>query len=180
MRIFRIFLFGFIILQFAFCSEDNNGESLLTLEDILIKDNEISGWVTGGNSWIANSSGDLSSYINGEATIYTIRGFVEAALQEYQGLVIESQEFIELRVFDQGNIDNAKSVYDEVINGFSNPVDWIDGAGEEAKVDRISSLSQRIVFYDDKYFVSLSITNGIDEALNVLKTFAINIDTKIK
>ena len=176
-RIGNLIVLVLIILSSA-CTKDSN--KLLTLEDILIKDNEISGWTKGGASWIANSSGDLNNNIDGEAALYTIRGFVEAGSQEYQGYVLDNSETIELRIFDQGNPENAKSVFDEITNGFSNPVDWAGGAGVEAKFDRISSLSQRVVFYDSKYFISISITNGIDEAMDVLKTFAGNIDAKIK
>lgn len=173
----RLFIIFFLVSLFSFCTKDTQ---LSTPEDILIRDNEISGWSRTGNGWIANSSGDLNNAINGEAAIYTVRGFVEGAMQEYQGNVLENAEVIELRIFNQGSIENSKSIFDELVNNMSNPLDWPNGAGKEAKIDRISSLSQRILFYDSKYFISLSITNGIDEALEVLKTFAINIDTKIE
>ena len=43
----------------------------------------------------------------------------------------------------------------------------------------VLSMSQKILFRKSNYFVSLTITSHLDEALDVLKTFAINIDSKI-
>ena len=59
-----------------------------------------------------------------------------------------------------------------------NPIDWSPGAGEEAKIERFP-ISQRIIFRNSKYYVSLIILSGLDEALDVLKTFASNVDSKI-
>ena len=180
MKIIRFTILVVFVNILIFCTKENNGSNISTPEDLLIRDNEISGWESTGNKWVANSSGDLNNVINGAAVVYTLRGFVEAAMQEYSGNLLDRQELINLYIYDQGTTENAKSVYDELVNQMSSPLDWTDGAGEEAKIDRISSLSQRILFYDSKYFVSLSITNGIDEALDVLKAFSVNIDTKIK
>ena len=60
----------------------------------------------------------------------------------------------------------------------NNPIDWKE-AGTEARIERFP-LSQMITFYRSKYFVSLTITSGLDESLEVLKQFAKNVDSKIK
>jgi hypothetical protein len=51
-------------------------------------------------------------------------------------------------------------------------------SGEIARIERLP-LSQRIVFWKSKYYVSLSITSSLDEGLEVLKTFAGNVLHKI-
>jgi len=172
----------YLLLTFSllfFCSKDKSSNpKALTPEDLLIKDNEISGWVRSGDFWTASSAGDLNNYINGEAVIYTNRGFVEAAKQEYQGSILGNTETIELRIFDQGTEENAQSVFDELVLQMSSPIDWTSDSGDWAKIERFP-LSQKLIFWKEKYFVSLTITSGLDEALNVLKTFGNNVYVKI-
>ncbi len=155
----------------------NNQNQVISTEDLLPKNNELSGWTRAGEYWTAGSDGDLTTYINGEAVIYTNRGFVEASKQEYQGVILGETESVEVRIFDQGSNTNAKSVYDEIVRQMSNPIPW-DGAGDEARKERFS-LSQRIVFYKSKYFVSLTVSTGLDEALVLLQQFANNISSEI-
>jgi len=174
-----ILLILVLVIIFANCdkNETTNPEPLI-ITDLLIKDNEISGWSRSGSSWLANSSGDLNNAINGEAVIYTSRGSVEAAMQEYEGSILGNSLAIELRVFDQASSDNALAVFDELANQMSNPVDWNSGVGEEALIERFPTF-QKIIFWKYKYFIQLYINSGLDESLEVLKTFANNIDTKI-
>jgi len=162
------------------CSKDSiTGSKAVIPEDILTKNDEISGWKYAGESWNASSSGELNTYINGEEPVYTRHGFIEASMQKYEGRVLDNSATIELRIFDQGNAENAASLHQELTLQLVNPIDWSSGAGEEARIERFP-LSQRILYWKSKYFVSLTITSGLDEALDVLKTFAINIDSKIE
>lgn len=174
--IFFVLVFGTLF----FCSKKNPMvDTILAPEDLLLKDNEISGWERSGQCWVASSYGELTNYINGEAVIYTSRGFVESAFQIYQGSVLENTETVELRIFDQGNQKNAESVFDELVNQMSSPIEWDPGVGEQAKIERFP-LAQRIIFWKSKYFIAFSISSGLEEALNVLKTFSINVDSKIE
>ncbi|MBN1999643.1 hypothetical protein JW935_18965 [candidate division KSB1 bacterium] len=178
----KLLLISICISFSLFCQKKSTGPNdrnqVISTEDLLPKDDELSGWTKSGEHWNASSNGDLTTYINGEAVIYTNRGFVEASKQEYQGVILGDTESVEVRIFDQGTKVNAKSVYDEIVREMSNPISW-DGAGEEARKERFS-LSQRIVFYQDKYFVALSVSTGLDEALVLLEQFANNISSEIK
>lgn len=172
-----------LIALFAFtcCKKDDDDDgsnNVLYTEDLIVNDNEISGWTKTGVSWHANSSSDLNTYINGEEPIYTNHGFVEASKQEYEGQILGETANIELRIFDQGNADNSKSLFDELAIQLSNPTDW-GGAGTEAKIERIGTVYAKIILYKQKYYVYISINNGVDEAVDVIKTFANNIDGKI-
>lgn len=151
----------------------------MTPEELLIKDNEISGWVRSGDFLTATSAGELNNRINGEAVIYTNRGFVEAVKQEYQGNILGNTETIELGIFDQGTDENAQSVFDELVLQMSSPIDWMADSDDWAKIERFP-LSQKLIFWKEKYFVSLTVTSGLDEAMNVLKTFGNNVYVKIK
>lgn len=47
-----------------FCSKENtNNPKALTPEDLLTKDNEISGWQRTGERWTVSSNGELFSHI---------------------------------------------------------------------------------------------------------------------
>lgn len=171
--------FFLTISLLLFCSKDKSATpEALTPEDLLIKDNEISGWVRSGDFWTASSAGDLNNVIDGEAVIYTNRGFVEAARQGYQGNILGNTETIELRIFDQATAENAQSVFDELVLQMSNPMNWSTNSGRGTKIERFVP-TQKLVFWNSKYFISLSITAGTDEALNILKTYANNVDSKI-
>ena len=128
--------------------------------------------------WTANSSDELSFFINGEAMLYTERGFVEGTKQEYEGIVLDTYLNVELRIFDQGTAVNADSVFNEIVRQMADPSDWASGVGEESKIERYL-LAQRIIFRKSHYFVSLIVNSGLDEALEVLKKFANNVASKI-
>lgn len=164
-------------LSSAGCSKDSGTNAKpVTPEDILTRDDEISGWRRAGGSWTASSSGELNANIDGEEPVYTRHGFVEAAMQRYEGKVLNSSATVEVRIFDQGTDANAAALFAELLLQLVNPIAF--SIGEEAKIERFP-LSQRILFRKSNYLASLTITSGLDEALDVLKTFAGNIDSRI-
>ena len=174
----KITILFLAITLFFSCKKDSGTNSTAsTPADLLPKSNEISGWDRSANAWTATSSGELNTYINGEEPTYTRHGFIEASMQEYQGTIQGAVVAIEIRIFDQGSSNNAKALYDELVLQMANPQDW-DEAGSEASVERLG-LAQRILFHKENYFISLTISSGLDESLNVLKTFALNIDAEI-
>ena len=149
-----------------------------TIEDLVVRSNEISGWGFAGNAWTASTVSDLTRWIDGKAEIFQRHGFVEAAHREYQGTVNNASTQLQLSVYDQGSQANALALYGDQDLGFSGALDWKSGAGQGAHYVRYS-LSQALAFYRGKYFVLLEINSGTDESLNVLKQFALNVDGKI-
>ncbi len=177
-RKYVVLLFSIILISSLTCSKKNStNPEIVTITDLLPQDNEISGWVSTGNTWWATSSSELNQYINGEEPDYTKYGFREGAMQSYSGTVLENSTIMEVRVFDQQSEENAQALFQELATRLVNPLVWSE-AGEEARIERFF-LSQKIIFWKSKYFVSLTIDSGLDEALNVLKTFATNMDAKI-
>jgi len=159
-------------------SDDNNNVTK-TIEDIVVKNNEITGWNFSGAGWTANNITDLTNYINGAAQTYQLHGFVEGTFQAYQGTVNNNQAQLSLYIYDQGSTTNAGELYADPDLGFSGAVDWTDGAGVEAHYIRFG-LSQQLSFYRDAYYVHLDINTDTEESLNILKQFALNVDGKIK
>ena len=93
-----------LVVVLSGCSKDSiTNSKAVSPEDILTKDDEISGWKRSGESWTANSSGELNTYINGEEPVYTRHGFIEAAMQKYEGNVLNNSVTVEQRIFDQGS-----------------------------------------------------------------------------
>ena len=169
-------------LLFSFFCEKNstNNDDVLSIEDLLVKNNEITGWTYGGSSWVANNVSELTTYINGAAEIYQRHGFVEAAYQEYQGKIDNIDRQLRIYVYNQGNENNAKTLYEDPDLGLSGAIVWTSGAGDAAHYIRYGGLAQTLAFYKDKYFVYLEINYDTEESLNILKQFALNIDGNIE
>lgn len=161
------------------CSKDStNTNEIITTEDLLVKNNEITGWVYGGERWMANSITELTTYINGLADVFQRYGFVEAAHQSYEGKIDNENKKLQLTIYKQQNEESARAVYENPDLGLGSALQWENGAGSEAKYVRYG-YSQALVFYKGPYFVYLQIDYDTEESLIILKLFALNVDSKI-
>jgi len=158
----------------------NSGGTVLTIEDLLIKDNEITGWPYSGVGWTANNITELTEQINGGAEIYQKHGFKEAAHQSYSGTIDNGTRTLELTVYNQDSDANAKATYEDPDLGMTGATPWDDGAaGTAAQYVRFGGLSQKLVFYKGAYYVLIEINYDTEESLNIIKQFALNVDGKI-
>jgi hypothetical protein len=170
-----------LLTLLASCKKDAGTETpAKTIEDYLVKNNEITGWALGSSRWTANNITELTNRINGAAEIYRRHGFVEAASQDYRGTVNNNQATLTLTVFNQANKANASSLYNDPAVGFSGAITWTNGAGEAAQYLRNGGLSQQLCFYRNNFFVLLEISADTEESLNIAKQFALNVDAKTK
>jgi len=179
MRI-RVHLLLLLPLLFSTCSKSTDTGEILTIEDLLVKNNEIGGWTYGEARWVARNISELTDIINGAADKHERHGFREAAHQDYVGTVGSEAAGIQITVFDHGTHENAEDMYNDPETDFSGAVPWAgpDSAGEEAHFDQ-SLASIRMSFYREKYYVLLDISKGSTEALSVLQVFAKSVDEKI-
>jgi hypothetical protein len=167
-------------MMLTHCSKKNTtSPEVVSVEDLMVKSNEISGWNRSGEGWIASSESELYKRIDGMAPPYVSHGFVEAADQNYTGKVLQDTVTVELTVFDQGNSSNAQAVFAEISARLLSPEIWTTQYLQEAKIERQPTLI-RILGWKSKYYLSLSITSNLNESLEVLKTFATNVGSKIK
>jgi hypothetical protein len=182
-RGFKFVFLLFILPVSILCSKKNaTNPEVATVEDLLIKDNEISGWRMAGEGWVVYNETDLRKVIDGDADKYVPYGFIEGAYQSYSGRIFQDTVTVFVYIFDQGKPSNSKELFNNLISSgsvFSAPQRWPTDTFPDAVVDR-SQISQIIASYKSKYYISLNITSGTDESLAVLKTFALNIGTKIK
>lgn len=161
------------------CVEDEakKANGILTPIDLLPQDDEISGWVSVGAYEEANDYDSLYDLIDGAAVTFIDNGFVSAVFQQYvSSKAGASSATVWVRIYDQGNRDNARKTYDKVATGIGIP--W-DGAGAEARIDESGLASYTIEFWQENFFVQVIIEEKTDSALNIAKLFASHVSDKI-
>lgn len=171
-KILILSLFCFLI----FCTRESPEQQPKEVEELVPLDNEISGWKRSSAMRIAENETQLYDLIDGEATIYVERGFAKCAFQDYN----DSAAIVELnlRIFDQKDSINAHAVYDYLEQPGSIP--WTDGnAGVKARYI-VVGYSYVLDFYDDKFYINISISDNTASGLNVAKLFALNISSAIR
>jgi hypothetical protein len=170
-----------LIIAISGCKKSaTDNDQILSIEDVLVQNNEITGWSYSGTGWVANNISELTTYINGAAEIYQRHSFVEAAQQSYRGNIDNSERQLNLSVYNQTNQTEAQATYEDPDIGMSGAIEWTGGAGNEAHFIRNSGLSQVLTFYRGKYFIYIEINYDTEESLNILKQFALNVDGKIQ
>jgi hypothetical protein len=181
MKIIKKLPLLFIVLIGFYCSKDSTKtDEIITIEDLLVKNNEISGWNYGGQRWVANNISELTTYINGLAEVYQRYGFFDAANQSYEGKIDNQNRQLQLTVYRLQNEENAWGAYEDPDLGLGSALEWENGAGTEAKYVRYGGLSQVLAFFRGAYLVSLQMNYDTEESLSILKQFALNVDQKIK
>jgi len=151
-----------------------------SIEDLLVKNNEITGWTYSGAGWVANNISELTNYIDGLADVFQRYGFNEASYQLYVGAINSAQVELRLTVYNLGTNENVKSLTADQAISLVGGIQWTNGAGEFAQYARYNGLSQELIFYRDKYYVNITIMADTEESLNIIKQFALNVDGKIK
>lgn len=181
MNIIKMFSLLVIILLGIYCSkESTKTDDVITIEDLLVKNNEISGWTYGGQRWVANNISELTTYIDGLAEVFQRYGFVDAANQSYEGKIDNQNRQLQLTVYRLQGEANALGVYEDPDLGLGSALPWENGAGTQSKYVRYGGLSQVLAFYRGSYYVSMQMSYDTEESLNILKQFALNVDQKIK
>lgn len=177
----RFLLLTATIYTATCCTKDTGNNETLTIEDLLVKNNEITGWVYAGSGWVANNGSELTTQIDGGAELYIKYGFIEAASQLYHGNINDISCEIGLTVYNLGTTDNVVNLFEDPDLGLTSALTWLDNpAGTVAKYIRYSGLSQVLCFYRGSYLVYLTMSFDTEESLNILKQFGYNVDEKIK
>jgi len=173
------FLLLMIPLLCTDCSKKNStNPEIQSVEDLLLRDNEISGWRRSAAGWVANNNQELFQSIDGAAPPYIQHGFVEGAGQEYSGSVLQDTTTIILWIFNVDEASKAEALFNEMVVLLASPETWQTDFFQQAQINR-SSEAQKIIAYKSKYYVSIDITSGMNEALEVLRMFAGNVGSKI-
>jgi hypothetical protein len=171
-----------LILMLAFpllfCATERQNDEAIDVVDLPPADNEISGWTRDSDMQIAENETQLFDLIDGEGQIYVDNGFVKSAFQSFVGDISGTQVDLDLRVFDMGNSTNSKNVYDAV--GLGSETQWTnDNAGTEARINEGLLFAYEIDFWQNRFFVRVTIGQKSDTALDIAKLFAINVSDAI-
>jgi len=153
------------------CSEKSRGGLLL-----LPKNDEIEEWKREGENLTAPNPTDLFKIINGGASLYVKYGF-----QSYCGQTYKNSKDVELEVsvFDQGNPQNARQLYQDPLV-VPKPGRVLENLGDEARVDERGLFHYGIEFIIDRYFVRIIIQDKTSGGLNTAILFSRFISQKIK
>ncbi|MBE0642870.1 MAG: hypothetical protein IH600_02215 [Bacteroidetes bacterium] len=186
--IFRL-SFPMIILMFIAtlpaCDKSDSGSdpNIVSISDLLPRENEISGWARNAGSdgsWRATSASELQEQINGGSELYTNHGFIEAAMQNFSGTVnTQSGVVCEIQVYDQGSENDANAVFDDPNNIFASPVTPTNPPSSKAQI-RKDLFSWTMKFVKGRYYVLVNILTSEDKGQEVLEVFANNVAGKIK
>lgn len=142
--------------------------------ELVPTDNEISGWVRSGAMRTAENADGLYALIDGEGQPYIDNGFVRCAFQSFTGTLGGAAVELELRVFDMGDSTNARAVYGVVGTGTETP--WTDNPpGDQARVDESLLFAWRVDFRFREFYVSVSILDKSQAALDIAKLFCLNV-----
>lgn len=155
----------------------------IPLENLRIGDQAVPGWALGtgpGDLQVAWDSTSLYDIIDGAAVTYLIHNFQYAVQQYYYGLVGDTLVALRLWMTDQGTPENAQALFhDPMITPFFYlPIDSI---GQEARLDTGLLFDYLLDFWQDKYYVSITVNKEGDEeeALEVVLNFGAEADTNI-
>jgi len=146
--------------------------------DLLPKDNEISGWTKSEAVRIASTGDELTAIIDGEAVHYINNNFKEAVFQNYQGVIGSSTVSLEVRIFDMRDTTNTRKVYKDVAAGGEQP--WDNHPGVEGRINDSFLASYMVEFWEAKFYVRIVIREKSAAALDIAKTFGLNISAAIK
>ena len=185
MMLLRIILPCFAILSIvAGCSKSDSPSNpdLVSIADLMPRDNEISGWskkAGGDASWLATNPTELNQKINGGSELYINKGFVEAAMQTYSGSVnSQSNITCEIQIYDQSSADLANQVFDDPNNIYANPITPSNPPSAKSQI-RKDLFSYTMKYTKQRYYVLITIYSADDKAQEVLEVFANNVAGKI-
>jgi hypothetical protein len=179
----KLFCAGLALIAFLACpKKDDTPPPPKDVVDVLPADNEISGWTKSSALQIAENATQLFDLIDGEGQIYVDDGFVKSAFQKYTGDIAGSPVELELRVFDLADTANADQVYHDLATGTETPWDTTTGQapGREARIDESGLFSYRLDFWDDKFYVWLTINDKTTAGLDIAKLFCLNVSRAIR
>lgn len=164
-------------------SDSVTDPDIITIADLMPRDNEISGWARVGGTdgqWKATNATDLAEQINGGFELYTNHGFVEATMQSFTGTVnTQAGIVMEIQIYDQGNAENAAMVFDDPNNVFANAFQPMNPPAAKAET-RKDLFSWTMKYSKSRYYILISILTSEEKGQDVLEVFANNVAGKIR
>ena len=170
-----------ILIMASGCAEESADSDRLMLApaDLLPDDDDISGWKCTAIYSEANDYDGLYDFVGSEAGVFIDEGFVSAVFQMYVECINDVCSLVKVRlsIYDQGDSENARAVYERTNKSVSIP--W-NGAGTDARIDESDPENYTVEFWQRNFFVQVGIEEKTDKSLNVAKLFASHISNGIE
>jgi len=161
-------------------SDSTSDPAVVTIIDLLPRDNEISGWNRSARAWAARNKEELQNEIDGGFEIFFNQGFVEGAMQSYTGSVnAHSVVDCYVEVYDQRDSQGSRGLFDDPEKAFSNPIAPARPPSADAQIQK-DVFSYRMKFTKGKYYVTITVGSSDDKAQEVIEIFGNNIAAKIR
>ena len=127
------------------------------LERILPRGMENQGWKAEDEPFMAIDEDSLSLIINGAAPRYMELGTRKAVFVNYE----KKQVYLMLEIYETDSAKNAKKVFEEFESDISVP---LDNLGTGSRFTSEMGGSYMTEYYQDRFYVRLSITQKSEEA----------------
>jgi len=131
------------------------------LERILPRGMEDQGWKAEDEPFIAIDEDSLSMIINGAAPRYMELGVRKAVFVNYEKKLV----YLMLEIYETDSAKNAKMVFKEFESDISMP---LDNLGTESRFTSEMGGSYMTEYFQDRFYVRLSITQKSEEAKKII------------
>ncbi|MBD3422431.1 MAG: hypothetical protein GF398_20140 [Chitinivibrionales bacterium] len=143
--------------------------------DLLPVNNDISGFERTGSAAIMTDKQTIYNAIDGAAEKYIDYGFIEGAQQNFSNGRID----VDVQVFNHGTPQNARAVFaDDDI--YPSTPSIINAGDPHVVLDLTNPFAYSILYQRNNIFLRINSSEKSDFALNMVKQFYLNIDTKIE
>ena len=169
MKITKLFLWLFMLIIFAHSALAAESELL----KLVPKDDDISGWIRDGETYVATDEASLAEFINGAAPFYIERGAVEVGFQDY----VKEDVYLTLEIYRMKDEKSARQLYTEIDS--ENP-EKLEKIGTEGRF--VSGLigAYLIEYWQKSFFIRLTITQKSATSKEAVLTFAKTVSEKIR
>ncbi len=150
--------------------------AVLAAESELLKlvpdDNDISGWLRDGETYIATDEESLAGFINGAAPFYIEHGAVEVVFQDYA----KEGVYLTLEIYRMKDEEKAKQLYADI--SAENP-ETLEKIGTEGRFVGGLIGAYLVEYWQKSFFIRLTITEKSASSKGAILTFARTVSEKI-
>lgn len=139
---------------------------------IVPNDDDISGWIRDGESYIATDEQSLSEFIDGAAAFYIEHGAVEVVFQDYA----KEDVYLTLEIYHMKDEEKAKQLYADID---SEDPEILEEIGTEGRFVGGLIGAYLVEYWQKSFFIRLTITEKSTISKEVILTFAKIISEKI-
>lgn len=163
---YLLWIFILIMLTYSALAADSE------LLKIVPNDDDISGWMRDGETYIATDEQSLSEFINGAAPFYIEHGAVEVVFQDYA----KEDVYLTLEIYRMEDEEKAQQLYAAIDS--ENP-ETLEKIGTEGRFVGGLIGAYLVEYWQKSFFIRLTITEKSTNSKEAILTFATTVSEKI-